>query len=473
MAMEVVRSKQTGSASAATLAITAPSVGHLLVVFIDQSGTTAAPTGKDLLGTTGWTVNATHGVYAASVNSLYVATKVAVGTESELTPSAGAGGTVQGLSYFEVSGASGTVDAIVHADNAINVKTLASPGLTTTDAGSVVLGAAAMGKGSGTVSAWTGTGPMTNVETVTTRCLGGSYIPGSTISGATFTANWEVAANATLLVVAIKPLGEETKKGSGSLSVGGDLAGTQGPTTRKGPGNPSLSGPRIVGTQGPTTRAGLGVLSVGARIQGTPVPSGETKKGSGSLSAGGRLAASGVSRRSTPGSLSAGASQSATARSVRSGQGALSAGPRTNAIQGFAIPFMVPFSLGTQTPGFTTRKGTAAASTGARLSATGVSTRRGIGQPPSGARISSTYSTKRKGSGSSSTGARLSATLPAKALRVGRLSVGARFSASGRAFMREPPTGTPLAGHVTVGRTGRLARSTGRITTTNSGRARR
>lgn len=203
MAVAVVNKKQTGSTASATLTITSATKGNLLVAFIAQNVASPAPTGKDNKGGT-WVVNATAALYGGSGKSLWVATKFAEGGETELDPTAGGAGAVVGISYFEVSGAGETVDAITHKDNVASATTVTSEATTTTEAGDIVLACVATTEGSGTVLAWTGTGPMTNTETTATRCIGGSYIPGSTLSAVTFTANWTTARPNGMLVVAFK-----------------------------------------------------------------------------------------------------------------------------------------------------------------------------------------------------------------------------------------------------------------------------
>lgn len=211
MAAAVVRSKQTAGASATgTLSITAPTAGNLLVLFINESASIVnAPKPKDnISGETGWTVDAAEGhkaVYSTSLNSLWLATKVAVGGETTIEATPGAAATLEGLCYFECSGTSATIDTIVHADNTAGAKTSTSPSVTTTDAGDVLLAAVAHAASSGSVNEWTGTGPMTRVETTATRCAGGSYIPATTLSGVTFTANWANSHVTGMLLVALKP----------------------------------------------------------------------------------------------------------------------------------------------------------------------------------------------------------------------------------------------------------------------------
>jgi hypothetical protein len=221
VAVAIVNKKQTGSAAAASLAITKAASGNVLVAFISQSASTAEPT------LAGWTFNATKAIFNTSASSLWLATKMANGTETEIAVTPAAGGTIQGITYWELSGCSETVDVIAHADNTANGKASTSPGVTTTDAGDVVLAAVGTTAGIGTISAWTGTGPMTNVETVSTRCMGGSYLPGSTLAAVTFTANWEISKVSGMLVVAFKPasagvtvpLSAASSESSASLAV--------------------------------------------------------------------------------------------------------------------------------------------------------------------------------------------------------------------------------------------------------------
>lgn len=221
MAIAIVHKKQTGSAAATFLTITAAAKGNLLVVFGVQLGTTAISPSDNISLTVGWTVHATHAVDGGSANSVYVAYKVAVGGETEIQM--GSAGTAEGLSYFELSGASTTVDTIVHTDNQAAGLLVTSPAVTTTNAGSIVLGCVGDGAAAfGIPEAWTGTGPMTNVETINTRSLAGSYLPGTTLSGATFTAHWPTSRVSGILVVAFAP-GSVTQTLAASLSFQGAL----------------------------------------------------------------------------------------------------------------------------------------------------------------------------------------------------------------------------------------------------------
>jgi hypothetical protein len=210
VAIAFVRGARTGAGATSTLTITSPAAGNTLNVFIAQSGTTSAPTLKDNLGTSGWTVNEVKALGNTSAGSLWFATKEAVGTETKLEPTVGTGGTLNGIGYAELSGASQTVDAITHQDNGATATTQTSVGITTTDAGDILLGFVGdvAATNTGTVSAWTGTGPMTNISTGTSRAgVGGWYLPEKTLTAAAFTANWETGIKPAMLVVAIKPAG--------------------------------------------------------------------------------------------------------------------------------------------------------------------------------------------------------------------------------------------------------------------------
>lgn len=203
MAIAIVNRKQTGSAAAGTLLITSALPGDLLVQFICTTGV-LTPKGKDnISGEAGWVTNPTKSPFSAGTNSVWMASKIAVGGETELNPSAG---TIQGITYFELSGASTMIDTIVFRENAPSAATVTSPAVTTTDPGDVLLAAVGAVTGSGIITAWTPASTMTNFETASTRCMGGSFIPGVVQTAAEFTANWSVAHTMGMLVVAIKPL---------------------------------------------------------------------------------------------------------------------------------------------------------------------------------------------------------------------------------------------------------------------------
>lgn len=205
MAFTVVRSAQSSGASAnATLAITSPTAGNILVTFFSQTNTTA-PTAA------GYTVNTTKGVYNASAAGLYVGYKIATGSETAVTWTPGAGATGEGVCYWEIAGgpASITLDGSpVHTDNTIAATISLS--VTTAVAGSIILFGVGASSSSGTISAWTGTNVATNISTAAARCFGGSFITGGTVSSA-FTANWATSRTTAMLAIAIQPSGGSNK----------------------------------------------------------------------------------------------------------------------------------------------------------------------------------------------------------------------------------------------------------------------
>jgi hypothetical protein len=204
VAIEIVHKKQSGSAAAEALTITSATKGNLLVLFTAQIGALTPSATDNISSTVGWTNNTTHALDGGGANSVYVSYKTAVGGETELK--SGSAGTSEGVAYFELAGASTTIDTIVHTDNQAAGLTITSPAVTTTDAGSISLAAVGDGAGAfGAPEAWTGTGPMTNVETLSARIIGGSYLPGTTLSGATFAAHWPTSRVSGILVASFKP----------------------------------------------------------------------------------------------------------------------------------------------------------------------------------------------------------------------------------------------------------------------------
>jgi hypothetical protein len=226
----IVQEKSTVGGPVTTLTVPSAVKGNLLVVFLSSTAATT-PTGKDnVSGSTGWSTQATHALFAASGDTVWCMTKVAVGGETEVNPT---GTGIQGLVYFEVGEVGTTYDIVVHTDNALSVSTISSPSVTTTDASDVLLGCVGGAAGSGTISAWTGTGPMKRVQPETSRVIGGSLVPGSILTGATFTANWTTAKNVGLLVVAIKGVASGALVGSSkaTATAGGKA---QAPGTPRG-----------------------------------------------------------------------------------------------------------------------------------------------------------------------------------------------------------------------------------------------
>lgn len=210
MAVAVVHSAQTGTGATATLAITSATAGNLLVAFVAQTASTVEPKGKDNKGTTGWSTHETHGVSNGSASSEWVLLKVAEGGETELNPTVGTGGAIQGICYFELSGSGNAVEVTpVHTDNASGT-TVTSPGLTTTNAGDMVLMAVGDGvatSNSEAIEEWTASNSAkpTAVSLSASRCWGASYLPGATLSAVTFTSKWTKTKANSILVVAIAP----------------------------------------------------------------------------------------------------------------------------------------------------------------------------------------------------------------------------------------------------------------------------
>jgi hypothetical protein len=251
MAVAVVNKKQTtGLAGSGSLAFPAATAGNRLIAFVNQGGSVLELKGKDSKGgEAGWKTNATHSVFNTTTASLWLIEKVAEGGETEINPVPGSGGTINGIAYFEVSGTSETVDVIVHVDNGAAGTSLSSGAVTTTDAGDLILAGVGVTGASEKVNAWTGTGPMTNVETTSTRCIGGSYIPGTTILGS-FTANWTKSLKGGMVVVALKPASGETKTvtaavhGAGASTISALKVATPAAPVH-GAGNPQASSQKI------------------------------------------------------------------------------------------------------------------------------------------------------------------------------------------------------------------------------------
>jgi hypothetical protein len=217
----VANEKQTGSTTQEKITIPTASKGSVILAFLSQNAGSPAPKPKDnISGETGWTVNPTSALYNASARSVWLASKTAVGGETEIAFTPG-GGVGQGISYCELSGLGEgwTVDAIVAKSNNASATSSTTGALTTTDPGDVVLIGVALLEGSGTIEAWTGTGPAANVGTETTRLIGGTYIPEAVLTLATFTAHWTTTRVNGSLVVAIKPTSTALKGTSSATAT--------------------------------------------------------------------------------------------------------------------------------------------------------------------------------------------------------------------------------------------------------------
>lgn len=194
----VVRSKQTPGAATSSLSITAPKAKNVLAAFVMQNSTLLAPS------STGWTFSPTKAEQGAGANSLWFGTKEATGLEVAIAPTPGAGGSIAGISYFELEGSSQEIESIIGISNSGAATTQTSNALATSKSTDIILACIGLGATNGGSSAWSGTGPMTNVEAGETRAQGGYFVPSSTLSAATFTANWSSSRTHGMLVVALK-----------------------------------------------------------------------------------------------------------------------------------------------------------------------------------------------------------------------------------------------------------------------------
>lgn len=209
MGISVLNSAQT-TAAAATLTITSATAGNLLVMFISQTGSLNLPSGRDNIGSAGWSTNSTFSTNSTTSGG-FVAYKMAVGGETTLNPTAGSGSSIAGIAYFEIVGISAvSVDTTVATNDSTSITSLTSNSVTTTNAGDIILAAVCGVNSLGAINAWTGTGPMANITTASSNMIGGYYIPGITLSGATFTANWTTSRTPDgMMLVALKAIPHE------------------------------------------------------------------------------------------------------------------------------------------------------------------------------------------------------------------------------------------------------------------------
>lgn len=206
MAITVRNKGQTVSTATNTISTVTPLVGNILVSFFDEVNSTAQPTVADNLGSTGWVVQSTAALFGSTANrSCWVAIKTATGGEGSITWTVGTGGTAEGVSYFELNGASTNIDTIVgQTVTGATAITVTSAAFSTTDSGGIILAACGQDGASGGNNAWTGTGPLININATSSRIIAGSFIPGAQVSGATVTANWTSSNHAAILVLALK-----------------------------------------------------------------------------------------------------------------------------------------------------------------------------------------------------------------------------------------------------------------------------
>lgn len=201
MPVSVVNPAQTANAATATLAATVSTSGDVLVCFVTQSVITGgAPTLADNSADgVPWVNVGTNALFNTSLAAVYAFTKVANATTPgarTLTATPGTGGTIQGLSYFEVLGAVNVIRGAAGgtSNNQTSLSTASGLTVATPNPNSGDLFCAAVGHTatSGAVGAWTGgTGGVnpTNVASTTTRTNGGYAVMTATGAYAA-TSNW-------------------------------------------------------------------------------------------------------------------------------------------------------------------------------------------------------------------------------------------------------------------------------------------
>jgi hypothetical protein len=203
MAFAVVNSAVGNTAS---LTIASATANNLLGAFVTQNGATLPGNPPTI---TGYSMQPTYTTTTASTG-LFFFTKTAAGGETSIAPTIGSGGTIDTISYFEISGYTGTLyldGSPLTASNVATNTTYTSAAETTLSASSILLACSFTGtnQNGGTV-AWSGTGPMTLVGTLGTNLgqVPGYYIPGSTLNAVTFTANWTTSRVSGFLLFAIR-----------------------------------------------------------------------------------------------------------------------------------------------------------------------------------------------------------------------------------------------------------------------------
>lgn len=215
MAVAIVQSSQ-GAVNTKT--ITAATAGNLIVVFVSQSATTAAPTVTDSAGGT-YTVLPTFALWNSSASSLYCCYKIAVGGETSVSYTPGSGGSTAGIVVFEVSGVNNPV--LIEASKNTNNGAFAASSTTTainTNYNNMVLAAVSL-TASQTPGAWSGTKVMTTVATASTNTFGGSYVATTPLVAQTFTGNWTGSRNHGNLVVAFEPVYSPAGNTAGILDL--------------------------------------------------------------------------------------------------------------------------------------------------------------------------------------------------------------------------------------------------------------
>ncbi len=146
MAITVVQSSQSaGGGNASSTTLSAATAGNTIVSCFSQTSTTT-PT------LTGYTINATKGVYNSSGDSVWIAYKIAAGGETSVSWTGGSTG--HGCCAWEIAGAatSITLDGSVVTTDNLSAAT-GGRAVTTGTAGSIILIGVGANASTGTISA--------------------------------------------------------------------------------------------------------------------------------------------------------------------------------------------------------------------------------------------------------------------------------------------------------------------------------
>lgn len=205
--MLFVQKKSTGATATNKITIAAPKSGNALALFVSQTGSSTEPS------LTGWTKSGLKANGSNSSNGTWLLTRTADGTEgTSLEVTAGTGGEVRGLTFFESEGVLTTVESSVTGTAGTGAHTATSGNLTC-GVDAIIAACGGSATASGVVAAWGGTGPVLERTTETSsQCLGGGIILAEPLSAKNFTANWTNNANYGLLVVALKSSGASNSR---------------------------------------------------------------------------------------------------------------------------------------------------------------------------------------------------------------------------------------------------------------------
>jgi hypothetical protein len=192
---------QAAQGSGTSKAISAAVANNLLVVFVNQSSTTAAPTITDSAGGS-YTLVPINSVYATSTASLYVGYKIATGGETSVSATPGSGGSVVGVSAFEVYGAATpTVETSSKLDNGAFASASTTAAITTSN-NDIILSAVAI-TAAQTAPVWSGSVALTTVSAGGSHIFGGYTYTGA-LTAQQFTCTWTGSRNNGNLVIALR-----------------------------------------------------------------------------------------------------------------------------------------------------------------------------------------------------------------------------------------------------------------------------